>query len=199
MSKKPFMLEEFGLATRSAPKAEQEEVSSEKTRLEAFEQGYQAGWDDANAAQNQDQSRITAELEASFKDLSFSFHEARNHILQGIEPLIREVVDKILPTFSKQGLPDLVAERLNAALGEATDRPVVLSVSPASRAAVEAALPSSPGFPITIKEESTLSDGQVFLNFGASEESLDLDETLSSLQIAVREFFEINKKAQNHG
>lgn len=196
---RPFTLEEFELAGLPvAPHVEPDSLS-EQEKLDAFEQGYKAGWDDSSAAQRQDQSRITADLESTLKDLSFTFHEARTHVLQGVEPLVRELVEKVLPTVAQDGLPNMVADRLSTVFAELSDRPVVLSVSPTSRQAVEAALPSDPGFPITIKEEPTLGDGQVFLNLGASEELMDLDNTVRSVQIAIDDFFDINRRAQAHG
>lgn len=196
---RPYFLEEFDLDHTSVKVVDDPAPMSEQQKLESFEQGYKAGWDDATAAQFQDQSRITAGLENTLKDLSFTFHEARAHVLQGVEPLVRELVEKILPSFAQDGLPDLVAERINVALGDMTDRPVVLSVSPNSRAAVEAALPVDPGFPITIKEEATLGDGQVFLNLGATEEVLDLDDAIRTVKSAIGDFFEINQRMHANG
>lgn len=198
---RPITLEEFDLARPPPPTDDSpdQDALSEQEKLNAFEQGYQAGWDDSSAAQHQDQSRITADLESALKDLSFTFHEARTHVLQGVEPLVRELVATILPTYAQDGLPSMVAERLATVFSELSDRPVVLSVSTRARPAVEAALPSDPGFPITIREEPTLADGQVFLNLGATEEMIDLDNAIRSVQAAIDDFFDINQRMQANG
>lgn len=196
---RPLSLEEFELESTPVAIDKESDSLTEQDKLEAFEQGYKAGWDDSTSAQQQDQSRITADLESTLKDLSFTFHEARTHVLQGVEPLVYELVEKVLPAFAKEGLPKIVSDRLSSAFAELSDRPVILSVSPQTRPAVEVALPKDPGFPITIKEEPTLGDGQVFLNLGASEELLDLDESIRCVKKSIEEFFEINSRKQVNG
>lgn len=199
MISRPYRLEEFDLTSGNNAKEIDSEPVLEKEKLDAFDQGYRAGWDDATAAQQQDQTRIASELENSFKDLSFTFHEAKAHILQSIEPLIKEMVNKIFPDLAKENLPQIVSERLLRIFQDATERPITISVSTESRIAVESALPSDPGFPISIKEEQTLGPGQVFINLGASEEVLDLDSSLNSMRLMLTEFFEANKMDRKYG
>lgn len=196
---RPYSFEEFDLLREVRKTELEKDSSSEREKLDSFERGYKAGWDDATTAQHQDQSRISSDLESSLNDLAFTFHEARSHVLNGVEPLLRELVKKIFPRFAQDRLPVLIKEHIATALAEVTERPIILCVSPKSRAAVESALPLDPGFPITVKEEPTLSDGQVFLNLGATEEVLDLDEVLSSVNAAISDFFEINQRMQVNG
>lgn len=198
---RPVALEEFDKMQINVARNILSETESfhEQVRLESYEQGYQAGWDDASVAQQNDQQHITLELENALKDLSFTFYEARAHVLKGVEPLLRELVETILPAHARAGLPNMVSERLQAMFSELSECPIILSVSPRARQAVEAALPSDPGFPITLREESTLGDGQVFLNLGATEEMMDLDSAITSVQIAIDEFFHTNRRTQAHG
>ena len=50
-----------------------EEVADQK--LEAFENGFQAGWEDAIAAQSETQSFVSSGLASSLQNASFEYHE----------------------------------------------------------------------------------------------------------------------------
>jgi hypothetical protein len=52
----------------------------EEAKVASFEQGYKAGWDDAVAAQSEDQTRIRADLARNLQSLSFTYQEARSHM-----------------------------------------------------------------------------------------------------------------------
>ena len=61
----------------------------EDAKLASFESGYSAGWEDAAAAQADDQTRVSADLARSLQSLTFTYHEARNHVLKAIEQIGR--------------------------------------------------------------------------------------------------------------
>jgi hypothetical protein len=56
----------------------------EEAKLAAYEQGYQAGWDDAAAAQVRGPDGDRGRSGAKPATLSFTYQEARSHILQWI-------------------------------------------------------------------------------------------------------------------
>ena len=76
----------------------------EDLRILAYEQGYTAGWDDAAAAQTDDQSRIKADFARNLQSLGFTFQEARMHVLRAIHPLIQEIVSHLLPKIARENL-----------------------------------------------------------------------------------------------
>ncbi len=84
----------------------------EEARLAAYESGYTAGWEDANAAQADDRTRMTAELARNLQSLSFTYHEGRAHVLKAIEPLLGELVGRVLPEIARELLAPLVLETL---------------------------------------------------------------------------------------
>lgn len=174
-------------------------VFSEEARLEAFEQGYKAGWDDCTASSTDEAGRVSTDFAANLKDLSFTFHEARTHVLQGIEPIMQEMVRKVLPELARQSLPKLILDAVKAHLASATDTPMHLIVAPASRAALDAILPSDPGFPLTIEEEETLAEGQVFIRAGHREHTIDLAGALRDVESLVSGFFEEEERQAANG
>lgn len=194
-----LLLEDFAPVPQTIRASKRSEGLAEEQRLSAFEQGYQAGWDDAIAASDEDQSRITEDLATQLRDLSFGFHEARTHVLSGVEELILSVTRSLVPRIGAQVLPVLVAEHLAELVQGATDIPVKLRISPANRAAIEAALPEDPGFPLTIEDTEDCAAGQVGFIMGRSESELNLDECFARIEEEITKFFAENERQLAHG
>jgi len=174
-------------------------MALEDEKLASYDKGYRAGWDDANAAQTEDQIRIRAELARNLQSLGFSYHEARTHILKAIEPLMLQVVGRLLPEIARETLAPFVLETLMPLAEGLGDSPVVLVLNPTARPAIEALLEQATGLPVTIQEEPTLGEGQVFIKLGTVEAQVDLDQATADIAAAVRGFFELPGKDRPNG
>lgn len=171
----------------------------EDLRILAYEQGYTAGWDDAAAAQTDDQSRIKADFARNLQSLGFTFQEARMHVLRAIHPLIQEIVSHLLPKIARESLASVALEALMPLVDQMADAQVTLVLNPVSRAAVEALLEQATGLPLIIIEEPTLGEGQVYLRLGDSETRIDLDRATADIATAVRDFFNLTDKDKRYG
>ena len=171
----------------------------EDIRMQAYEQGYTAGWDDAASAQSEDQSRIQADFARNLQSLGFTFHEARTHVLRAVQPLLNEIVTCLLPEMAREGLASVALEILMPLADEMADAPVTLVLNPASRPAVEALLEQATGLQLTFIEEPTLGEGQVYLRLGDVETRVDLDRATADIATAVRDFFDLTEKDQRYG
>lgn len=191
---------ETGPAEKRGPAMVTTELSViEDAKLAAYEQGYQAGWDDAAAAQSEDRARIGADLARSLQALAFTYQEARAHVLGGLEPLMAEMIGRLLPGAARETLAPLVLERLMPMAEEMTDQPVHLVVNPASRPAVEALVAGATGLPMKIIEEATLAEGQAYLRLGTAEAKVDLTRATAEIAAAVRAFFSQTQETPSHG
>lgn len=168
-------------------------VLAEEARLAAYEQGYGAGWEDAVAAQNDDQSRIRADLARSLQALGFTYQEAREHVLRALGPLLQEVVGQLLPQVAQQALGPVIAETLMPLADQLADAPVTVVLNPAARPAVESLLARA-ALPFAIAEEPTLGEGQAYLRMGAGETHVDLDHATAQIVTAVRGFFGLSEQ-----
>lgn len=171
----------------------------EEAKLAAYEQGYKAGWDDAASAQSEDQTRIRADLARNLQQLSFTYQEARSHILKAIEPLLEEMVTRLLPETARETLAPMVLEQLMPMAEELTDQPVTLVLNPAARAAVEALIEQATGLPMVIEEEPTLPEGQVYIRLGGVESQVDLTRVTADIAAAVRGFFSLTEESGPNG
>ncbi|GAA3858863.1 flagellar biosynthesis protein [Celeribacter arenosi] len=199
-------LEDFGVTKSLQKKAEAApppvNVSSEEleeVRLAAYERGYKAGWDDAVRAEGADQSRIGADFAHNLQELGFTFHEARAHVMRALEPLLEEMVSKVLPHLVTQTLGQTIVSEIMSLGSQASDAPVQLVISPNSLPAVKTYLDSSLSLPVDIIEEPSLAEGQVFLRLGDREQKIDLDGAIAKISEAINSVYTLNEEVFKNG
>ena len=186
-------LEVFEVASEPARTTVVTDLSAmEEARLAAYEQGFTAGWDDAVAAQADNQTLLGAEIAKNLQELSFTYQEARSHVLRAIEPLLAQMAERVLPDMARAVLAPMIVETLRPMATALADTPVTLVISPAARPAVEALIERTGALPVTIETETTLGEGQAQLRFGQSETRIDLDRAVTDIAAAVRGFFDLN-------
>jgi flagellar biosynthesis/type III secretory pathway protein FliH len=171
----------------------------EEAKLAAYEQGYSAGWEDAGAASAADQTRIRADLANSIQGLSFTYHEARTHVLQAVEPLVTRVLCRLLPQIAAKSLPQRVVEEMRPFLRDMAETPMQLVLNPLARPAIEALLGESADLPVQLVDEPSLGEGQVYLKLGDSELRVDLAEAALRLSRLIDNFFALQNKDTPHG
>jgi hypothetical protein len=167
-----------------------ESIAFEEAKLAAYDSGYRAGWDDAVAAQSSDQAQIGAELARNLKSLGFTFADARQHVLDAMEPLLQDIVARLLPDISRASLAPTILHALRPLAERASDSPVEIVIHPSARMAVDAVLAQSNGPPAVVVEEPSLGEGQAFLRLGQRETRIDLDSAIAEISTALTNFFQ---------
>lgn len=165
------------------------DVLLEEQRLEAFETGYQAGWEDAVKAQSDDSRHISADLAQNIQDLSFTYQEARSAVIESLAPLLTQMVETVLPKLAHQHLPDRVAEVVTALVAEQGKHQAVVQACAKDIPALEDLLSHDPEMDVTLDQDETLTEGQVRIKLGQTERELDLSAVLEGLEHAVSNFF----------
>tara|TARA_R110002096_G_scaffold175308_1_gene351112 strand:- start:1825 stop:2421 length:597 start_codon:yes stop_codon:yes gene_type:complete len=196
----PLRLEVFATEQQAGTGAVVTDVGTmEEERLAAYEQGYTAGWDDATTAQSEDQAQSSAEIARNLQSLSFTFHEARAHVLSAVEPLLKDMSTLLLPEIARAALAPLVLETLMPLAESMAGAPVEIVLNPASRIIVEAFLENAVNFPVTLTDEPTLGEGQLYLKIGQAETYVDLDSAVAAIKTAVQDFFTLSEKDKHNG
>lgn len=169
-----------------------DQVALEDVKLASYDTGYSAGWEDAVAAQSSEQGRMREDLARHLQALNFTYQEARMHVLKAVEPLLVEIVGRLLPDLARDTLAPVVLETLMPMAEAMADTPVTLVMNPAARPAIELLLERATGMPLILQEEETLGEGQVYLRLGTSETRVDLDRAIADISAAVRGFFDLS-------
>lgn len=196
------VLEDFGAAPTisqtfgGGPRIAEADLEAEK--LEAFEQGYRAGWDDAIKAQADEKTRIASDFGQNLQDLSFTYHEAYSRVLNAMGPLLQEMVETLLPEMSRATLAGHIIEQLEEHAKSAGVLGVTILVAPENLSSVEPLMAKDYGFPITLDADDTLGEGQADIRFDESEQQIDLTDTVKAMRDAIEAFaYENHRKVAN--
>lgn len=197
---KRLRLEAFGGESHEPDVVHAEGPDLEEVRLKSYEEGYSAGWDDAVRAQADDHDRIREDLSRNLRELSFTFHEARTHMLRSLEPLLETMVNRILPQLARETLGKAVVAEVLAAAEQGLETPVRLAVAASDGAQVEAAVAADVPFPLEIVVDPLLGEGQVHFRFGESERILDTSAVIEAMQGLMAAFLnEPEQRLSRHG
>lgn len=171
----------------------------EEDRLNAFEKGYAAGWEDSTTTREAEEGKIRSAIGQSLQELSFTYHEARHHMLETLRPLVTVIVEKVLPSAASASLPQIVAEQIRNAAQSMTDVPVVVFVNPASIPAVHELVSERSGFPVTFNADPTLTIGQAYIKFPDAETRIDLDEVIIRISSIFDTYFSASPQENYNG
>ena len=194
------ILEDFGShEITSDTHIELSDVAFEEKRLDAFEQGYKAGWDDAVQAQSDDKSRVSADFARNLQELSFTYHEALNHLTRAMTPLLTQIVNKVLPQIAHATLGAQVTEQLNDIACSQAEQPVEIVTAPQNVAALHSLLQRDISMPVSIAEDASFGEGQVCIRFGGYEREINIDPVLDGISEAVHAFLHQTEEDRRHG
>ena len=194
------LFQDFG--TMKAGEAGKKSVSAEEIedlKLQAFESGYQAGWDDAVKAQSTSKTHISSELGINLQSASFEYHEVRATMNASVQSIMSEVVTTILPKVARESLGGHICDCIESIVKDALERPIQITVAPASEEAVRAVLTTDLPEPFEIVPDETLLPSQVILRLGATENEINLDKTVADIASAVTNFFKIQEPEVTNG
>lgn len=165
-----------------------EEIEDQK--LEAFEKGYQAGWDDAVAAQTDTQSFVSSGLATSLQNASFEYHELRATLNATVEAILKNITDMVLPEIAHASLGAHVRQTVQQLVRDNLASTIEIAVAPESETAVRAALNDTLPSPFALVTDPLLAPTQVTLRLEQKEVELHLGRAISDISAAVASFFE---------
>ncbi len=98
------LLEEFDDLGDGASDISISEMKLEEEKLQAFERGYGAGWEDASKAEAGDREKLTSDFANNLRELSFTYQEAYGQMVRSLEPLLTRIVSSVLPEIARKSL-----------------------------------------------------------------------------------------------
>lgn len=172
-----------------APKANDTSEDDEDQKLQAFEAGYQAGWDDATKAQAEEKQKTAAELSQTLQDMAFSYQEALSKLTVSMEPIVQEIVEKLLPEVLRPVVGTHIAEQINGLMKDQVSGQVEIVVNSDNLSVVQEMMDHALPAPFDLVTDDTLSDGQAFIRFADAERQVDMDAVIEEIGKAMAGFF----------
>ncbi|MCX8509091.1 MAG: flagellar biosynthesis protein, partial [Rhodobacteraceae bacterium] len=127
----------------------------------------------------------------SLSDMSITLSDARSHVLASLEPLLRDMVNKVLPATAHKALGAMILQELIPVAEGLTNAPLLVRTAPVNREIVAELLARETRLPLQVVAEPTLGEGQAYLKLGATEMNVDLDGVIAAIAAAVAAFFHI--------
>ena len=171
-------LEDFGAVTNAEGRSEEKPSRSE----DRYEDGYNAGWDDAVAKIEADQKRISGDLANGLVSLVASRGEAVATLVDAMEPALRDIFDKLLPHAAERAFFGILMEELRSIAQAGNDR-LSLIVAFEDVPAVERLMAESDlgSLSVEVVGEPVLSMSQALIRWPGQERRIDLEEVLAAL------------------
>lgn len=190
------LLEDFSEIAPPLPPqdTEDEDVEIEDFKLEAFERGYSAGWEDALEAQSGRQGKLSDTLELRLQDLSFTYHEALNQMSENLKPVLNCLFEEILPISMAATLAPRMADEVARLAQSSVATPVVLLVPTGTRDAVLGLLSRDHQMPIDVRENQDLTEDEVRLKIDGTTYDIDSGSTIKAIRNAIEDYLYHTRK-----
>lgn len=169
----------------------------EELRLNAYERGYVAGWEDGTRQSATDKDLRRAAVERTAEQLAFSYHEARGHVLKALEPLFTAIAEAVLPRLARAAVVPLTLEQLMPLAHAAAETPVILRVAEGRRDDFVEAFEGLVLPPLEIVESADLAEGQAEFDVDAAETRVDLTRVAETIGQAIEAFYQTQNEERH--
>ena len=181
-----FALEDFGSA--AAAHAPGRAGSGVKT-LDRFDDGYNAGWQDAMDRIEAEQKHVGERLAERLDRMELTQRDANAAALTALEPALRDIFDRLLPRAAERAFLPILLEEVGAVLAGDAGR-LTLHVAPEEEQAISRLLERAGHAEdrVSVRPEPTLSISQAHIRWQGQERRVDLEGVLSTLDEALETF-----------
>lgn len=162
---------------------------AEDQKVHAFEEGYQAGWADADKNHAIEQKSIDDEFLHSLRDLSFTYQEALSRITRSLNSLFGQMMTTLLPQTVNVSMRAQIIEQLVALAASQTSGSISIRVSDSHLHLLEDLLEGielNP--PVSVISDPTLSPNQLFVSLDILEREINLDAVCEEIRTAMEAF-----------
>lgn len=171
----------------------------EEANLAAFENGYQAGWDDATTAHQNAHQNALSELSQTFQDMSFTYQEAFSRLIIAMRPVLTSIVTKLLPEAARGSLGAQIVAEVSDLLKSQGGDTCEIVVAPGTLEILEDIAERAPQLPFRFSADPALKKGQAFIRNGSAEREINLDALQQSIADAIEAFLEQTERDLQHG
>lgn len=162
---------------------------AEDQKLQAFEEGYQAGWTDAETNHTAEQKSLSDEFLVTIRDLSFTYQDALAHLNRGLRPMFEQMIATLLPQAIKAALRAHVVEQLMELTETQLDTQIVLRLSNENMQMLEDLLEEAElTASVSLIQDKNLSAQQVFVTLNTREAEINLDAVCQEITNAMNAF-----------
>lgn len=193
------IFQDFGsnLPTTVTPSdAERSDIEDQK--LEAFENGYQAGWEDAAKAQFATNATVSSTLATSLQSASLDYNDMKTSMQNSVNDVMQMVIKTILPRIAKDSLGVYICDEIKKLAEKKLEGQINLFVNEANLRQIEISCADVIPESHKIIIDKSISEDRVAIRFGENESVVDTRLVVSNISEAISEYFNsIESETQN--
>jgi flagellar assembly protein FliH len=161
----------------------------EDQKLQSFEEGYQAGWTDAETNQQAENKNIADEILHTLRDLSFTYEEALARLNRGLKPMFEHIMTTLLPQTASAALRAHVIEQLSELAATQTQCQISLVVAQTDYPMLEELLEGVElKLPVSLQSDETFAPHQIFVGLDTLEREINLGAICQEITTAMNAF-----------
>lgn len=161
----------------------------EDLKLQAFETGYQAGWEDSVKAQTETKTYVSSALATNLQSASFTYDELRSTLNASVQIIISKIVDTVLPKLAQASLAKHICDCVDQMSHAVLDRTIEITVAPPTKDAVQAVLSTELQHPFKLVTDTLIAPENAVLRLGDKEIEIDLDRATADITTAIQSYF----------
>lgn len=163
----------------------------EEERLSAFEQGYQAGWDDSLKAAGGAERQLLEEISKALSDLGSCQNEVYRELLTNMRPVIGSLVEAVLPSVLKENLGIQLSSLIQDYVEKNGTAGIVVSIAKGQSDLLSDVTSILSNFSADIQEDAVLEPYQVRVSFaGKNEVEIDPEALMKQIKVSIESFFQ---------
>lgn len=161
----------------------------EDQKLQSFEEGYQAGWTDAEKNHEIEHKNIAEEVLNTLRDMAFTYEEALARLNRGLKPMFEQMMTTLLPQTASAALRAHVIEQLVELAATQTQAKITLRVSETDLPMIEDLLDGVElKLPVSVMADQTLGERQLFVALDTLEREVNLGDVCHEIKTAMNAF-----------
>lgn len=184
------LLQDFTLG-RENLKHDMSQVSLEEEKLAAFEQGYQAGWDDSLKTSESSDKDALEKIVKSISEIGDARDEINHQIFSNMKSFVDELINSIIPEILHETLGFQIKSLITESLEKRQSNEITVYLSSEENSAAELVSESLSELPVRIEKADSLSGSQVRVTFSdGCEQEMDNEALVRNIRTSVKDFFE---------
>lgn len=170
-------------------------------RNDAREAGYQAGYRDAKEETEATRQEATRELARKLQEITFIHLEARKAVITSLEPLVKQMVDTILPDIASKAFIDILTAQIASVASLLTDGPIRLHCAQDKSDHLEELVASLSDLPLSIRVEPDpdCSEFETRISTPEGARHINLDGAIDGVRQGVTAFLDLAKEESRNG
>lgn len=160
---------------------------------DGYAEGYAAGLQTARV----EQATLTEECVQALNAIDFTYAEAQRQMLDALQPLLRDLAEKVLPHCVANGFAGQIAALISNAIEQSAGTTLTLHVHPDQQTAIATAAHTTTANIVVTADES-LSPHAAWIKHAGSEAFLDMDGLLAAITAILSAIEDTNDRTA-HG